>query len=62
MTQKIIFSNYFDMVSKNAEFDADFESVEKVLKNSNEKSYLHESVGIMFFFTFQYCVQKFSAL
>ncbi len=32
MTQKIIFSNYFDMVSKNAEFDADFESVEKVLK------------------------------
>jgi hypothetical protein len=45
---------------KNAEFDADFESVEKVVKNSYEKSY--ESVGIMCCFTFQYCVQKFSAI
>ena len=26
------------------------------------KSYLHESVGMLYFFTFQYCVQKFSAL
>jgi hypothetical protein len=41
-------------LSKNAEFDADFESVEKVeKKNSYEKSYKHETVGIMYFFTFQ---------
>ncbi len=39
MTAKIIFSTNLDMVSKNAEFDADFESVEKVAKNSYEKSY-----------------------
>jgi hypothetical protein len=32
MTQKIIFSNYFDMGIKNAEFDATFESDEKVIK------------------------------
>jgi hypothetical protein len=45
-----------------AEFDADFESVEKVVKNAYEESYLHKSVGIMYFYNFQYCVQKFSAL
>jgi hypothetical protein len=28
---------------KNAEFDADFESIEKVVKNSYGKSYWHES-------------------
>ncbi len=43
---------------KNAEFDANLESE----KNAYEKSYLYESVGIVYFFTFQYCVQKFSAL
>ncbi len=32
MTQKIIFSNDFDMGINNAEFDAEFESVEKVAK------------------------------
>ncbi len=32
MTKKIIFSNYFNMGVKNAEFDAEFESVEKVAK------------------------------
>jgi hypothetical protein len=32
MTKKIIFSNVFDMDIKNAEFDAEFESVEKVAK------------------------------
>ncbi len=32
MTQKIFFSNDFDMGIKNAEFDADFESVKKVVK------------------------------
>jgi hypothetical protein len=31
MTPKVIFSNYFDM-GQNAEFDADFESVEKIVK------------------------------
>jgi hypothetical protein len=45
---------------KKAEFDAVFRSVEKVVKSSYKKSY--ESVGIMYFFTCQYCVQKFSAL
>ncbi len=30
---------YFDRVSKNAEFDADFESVEKVVKKCLQKSY-----------------------
>jgi hypothetical protein len=29
MTQKIFFSNTFDMGIKNAEFDAEFESVER---------------------------------
>jgi hypothetical protein len=47
---------------KNAEFDADFESVEKVVKKFLQKSYQYESVGIMYFFTFQHCVQNFSAL
>ncbi len=37
LTQIIIFSNYFDMGIKNAEFDADFESVEKVVKNAYKK-------------------------
>jgi hypothetical protein len=32
MTQKIIFSNYFDMDIKNTELDAEFEFVEKVAK------------------------------
>jgi hypothetical protein len=32
MTQKIFFSNYFDMGIKNAEFDADFEFVKKAVK------------------------------
>jgi hypothetical protein len=32
MTKKIIFSNYFNMGVKNAEFGAEFESVEKVAK------------------------------
>jgi hypothetical protein len=48
---------------KKAEFDAGFESVEKAVKKFLRKSYQHESVGIIYFvfFTFQYCVQKFSA-
>jgi hypothetical protein len=62
MTQKIIFQIILIWVSKNAEFDADFESVEKVVKKCLQKNYLHKSVGIMYFFNFQYCVQKFSAL
>ncbi len=33
MNQKITFPNYFDIGIKNAEFDAEFESVEKVAKN-----------------------------
>jgi hypothetical protein len=37
MTQKIIFSDYFDMGIKNAEFDADFESVKKVVKKCLRK-------------------------
>jgi hypothetical protein len=35
---KALLPNNFDWVSKNAEFDADFESVEKVLKSFYEKS------------------------
>ncbi len=49
-------------MSTNAEFYADFESVEKVVKSAYEKRYKHECLGIMYFFAFQYCVQKFSAL
>jgi hypothetical protein len=36
--------------------------LKKLYKNAYEKSYLHESVRIMYFFTVYYCVQKFSAL
>ncbi len=32
MTNNIIFSNYFDIGIKNAEFDAEFKSGEKVAK------------------------------
>jgi hypothetical protein len=32
MTQKIFFSNFFDMGMKNAQFDAKFKSDEKVAK------------------------------
>ncbi len=37
MTQKIFFSNYFDMGIKNAKFDAEFESVEKVAKTFSRR-------------------------
>jgi hypothetical protein len=36
--------------------------LKKFFKKSYEKWYEHESVGIMYFFTLKYCVQKFSAL
>jgi hypothetical protein len=38
--------------SKNAEFDADFKSVEKVVKKSCEKIYEGKNEGIMEFLTF----------
>jgi hypothetical protein len=59
MAPRIFFQNNFDLSVKNTEFNADFESVEKVMKFRQR---VHESVGIMHFFTFQYCAQKFSAL
>ncbi len=45
MTPKIIFSNYFDIGIKNAEFDAEFESVEKVPK----KVYTKKVIGLRTF-------------
>ena len=39
MTKKKIFDKKSKKVSKNAEFHADFESVEKLLKNAPKKSY-----------------------
>jgi hypothetical protein len=40
MTTKNFFPNNFDMGIKNTEFDADFRSIEKVVKKSSyEKSY-----------------------
>jgi hypothetical protein len=38
ITKKIVYKNAI-WVTKNAEFDADFESIEKVEKNSIRKSY-----------------------
>ncbi len=43
------------------EFEADFESTEKVAKNSREKSYQRKSDRKMELLTFIYCVQKYSA-
>jgi hypothetical protein len=42
MTQKMFVSNYFDMGIKNAQFDAKFESDEKVAKKLHEESYRAE--------------------
>jgi hypothetical protein len=39
MSKKNFFSKNSKWVSKNAEFDADFESIEKVLKNAPKISY-----------------------
>jgi hypothetical protein len=47
-------------VSKNAELDADFESVEKVAKNSCKKV-INEKVTEKSSFYFYYCLEKFSA-
>jgi hypothetical protein len=47
--------NILNIVSKNVEFDADFESVGKVVTSPTEKLVEHESVGIIYFFTFQNC-------
>ncbi len=57
MAQEFFFHNNFDLSVKNTELDADFESVEKVMKFRQR---VHESVGIMYFFTLQYCAQKFT--
>ncbi len=46
-------------VSKNAEFDVDLESVEKVAKKPCEKSYQRISDRNTEFY-FYYCIQKFS--
>ncbi len=40
MTAQIIFSTTFDMGVKNAEFDADFESMKKVVKKFLRKKLL----------------------
>jgi hypothetical protein len=59
MTPKKWFQIISIWVSKNAEFDADFESVKKVVKNIPRKkviTYEHESVGIMYFFSFHLSV------
>jgi hypothetical protein len=61
MIQNIIFSNYFDIDITKRRIWCLFRIRWKSC-NSYEKSYLHESVGIMYFFTFQFCVQKISAL
>ncbi len=39
MTQKIFFCNKSEKISENAEFHADFVSVEKVVKKCTQKSY-----------------------
>ncbi len=41
-------------VEKRKFWCAVFETVGKVVKNFHEKSYFHESVGIVYFFIFQY--------
>jgi hypothetical protein len=48
-------------VPKNAEFDADFVLVEKVVTNSCEKSYQRKSDRKMEFSYIYYSMQKFSA-
>ncbi len=63
MTLKNFFCKLFDMRIKNAEFDAHFGSIEKVVKKFLQKKVISiKSVEIMYFFTVQYCEQKFSAL
>ncbi len=43
MNQKIIFSKYFDMGIKNADLDAEFESVIKQQKSLHKESYRAEN-------------------
>jgi hypothetical protein len=44
MTQKIFFSIIFDMGTKTAEFDAEFESVKKWQKSSKKaRAFVHSS-------------------
>jgi hypothetical protein len=45
---------------KNAKFDADFESIDKIAKNSSEKNYQQKCDRKVEFLTF-YCVQKLLA-
>jgi hypothetical protein len=44
MTQKHFFEKKSEKISKNAEFHADFESVEGVVKNAPKKSYKQKKV------------------
>ncbi len=57
-----VFQNEILWVSKNVEFDADFEFVEKVAKNLREKSYQRNSDRKMEFFTFITECQSFRPL
>ncbi len=56
MTKKKLFDKIEKGV-KNAEFHANFESVEKVLKKCTKKSYLQKRDGKMHFFTFTHVRQ-----
>ncbi len=60
MTPTFFFFKNARWVSKNAEFYADSESVEKVAKKLVQKSYQRKNDRIMKF-CYYYCVQKFSA-
>ncbi len=50
-----MFKKKSEEVSKDAEFHADFESVEKVLKKCTKKSYQQKCEGKMHFFHFYSC-------
>jgi hypothetical protein len=52
MTQKNFFGKKSKKISKNAEFHADFESVEKVVKNAPKKIYKKNKFDEHFFKTF----------
>ncbi len=59
--KKIILFKSAIWVSKDSEFDVDFESGEKVANRLKLKSYNRQSDTKIEFFYFYYCVQRFSA-
>jgi hypothetical protein len=59
--KKKLFLQKYNMGNKNAELDADFDSVEKTVKKSIQKSYQQKFAGNMPFFTFTH-VRSFALL